>query len=353
MKPPVTVAVVGYGYWGPNLARNFGSQPGVELTAVCDADDERRHRASQRFPGLPVFRDAAEMVATVKPDALAIATPAATHVPLARMALEAGCDVLVEKPMALSAAECRELNTLAAERGRILMVGHTYLFSDAVQEILRIIRGGGIGEVRYVNCQRLNLGLFQPDINVVWDLAPHDLSIILEVMGGPPETVNCQGNAHVAREVEDVGNLSLRFSGNRFATVQCSWLEPRKVRQMTFVGTRGMIVFDDLEARDKIRIYDVRVECPPHYDNFGEFPYAYHYGDCRIPRIEQREPLAAMCDHFSRCVLERRTPNTCGERGADVVAVLEACQRSLRSDGAPVKLEPGGGIRPTALRSVS
>ena len=352
MKPPVTVAVVGFGYWGPNLARNFDAQPGTVLAAVCDADPERRHRAARRFPGAATYADAAEMIAATRPDAVAIATPAASHETLAQMALDAGCDVLIEKPMALTLAGARALARHAEARRQVLMVGHTYLYSDAIREVLRIIRGGGIGDVRYINCRRLNLGLFQPDINVVWDLAPHDLSIILEAMGCLPETVNCQGNAHVAPAVEDVGNLSLRFPGNRFATVQCSWLEPRKVRQTTFVGTRGMIVFDDLEPRDKIRIHDVRVECPPHYESFGEFAYSYHYGDCRIPRIDQKEPLATMCEHFIRCVRERRTPETDARSGGDVVAVLEACARSLRAGGAPVDLAADGSIQPTHLRAV-
>lgn len=352
MNRPITVGVVGYGYWGPNLARNFDSQEGVALVAICDTSPERLARAAARYPNVPRFGDLGELLAAVRPDALAIATPAASHEPLARRALEAGVDVLVEKPMALSSAACRSLADLAARHGRILMAGHTYLYSQAVREILRIIGSGGIGEVRYINCQRLNLGLFQPDINVVWDLAPHDISIILEVMGGLPETVNCQGNAHVSPGVEDVGNLSLHFAGNRFATVQCSWLEPRKVRQMTFVGTRGMIVFDDLEPRDKIRIYDVRVERPPHYETFGEFPYAYHYGDCRIPRIEQREPLAILCGHFGDCVRERRVPETGAENGAGVVAVLEACGRSLRAQGAPVVPDDVAACRRSALRAV-
>lgn len=352
MSEPVTIGIVGYGYWGPNLARNFESQTGTRLAAICDTADDRLARAAERFPGVPRFRSVDEMLAAVRPDALAIATPAASHETLAKQALEAGTDVLVEKPMGLSADGCRSLVDLATRNQRILMVGHTYLYSDAIREIHRIIGTGEIGEVRYINCQRLNLGLFQPDINVVWDLAPHDLSIILKLMGGLPETVNCQGNAHVAPGVEDVGNLSLHFAGNRFATVQCSWLEPRKVRQMTFVGTRGMIVFDDLEPRDKVRIYDVRVECPPHYESFGEFPYAYHYGECRIPRIQQREPLAALCEHFRDCVRERRQPETGGRDGLQVVAVLEACGRSLRSRGAPASLACDSEESAASLRVV-
>ena len=201
-------------------------------------------------------------------DALVVATPVGTHYALAKAALLAGKHVLVEKPMASSAEECRELIEIADREGLTLMVGHTYLYSEAVRKIIEIIESGDIGEVRYINCQRFNLGLFQQDINVAWDLAPHDLSIILRVMGGMPLVVNCQGNAHVNPEIEDVTNVSLTFAGRRFATVQSSWLEPRKVRQMTFVGTRKMIVYDDLEPLGKIRIYDVRVDCPPHYDTF-------------------------------------------------------------------------------------
>jgi predicted dehydrogenase len=186
------------------------------------------------------------------------------------------------------------------------MVGHTFLYSAPVRKIVEIVQAGDIGEIRYINSRRLNLGLFQKDINVAWDLAPHDISIILHVLGELPETVNCQGNAHVTPGIEDVTNISLSFRQKRFATIQSSWLEPRKVRDMTIVGTRRMIVYDDLQTHEKIRIYDVRVERPPHYDTFADFHYSYHYGDSYIPHIQQEEPLnASISSIASKTALSR------------------------------------------------
>jgi predicted dehydrogenase len=338
MKSTVSVGIAGYGYWGPNLARNFDGVPDTKVSAVCDFSPERLGHARVNQPQATGFDDFEAMLRQADLDAVVVATPARTHHALAKAALLAGKHVLVEKPMAASVVECEELIRIAADKRLTLMVGHTYLYSEAVLEIFRIIDSGDIGDLRYINCQRLNLGLFQQDINVAWDLAPHDLSIILRAMSSLPETVNCQGNAHINPDVEDVTNISLGFSGKRFASVQNSWLEPRKVRQMTFVGSRKMIVYDDLEPREKIRIYDVRVECPRHYNDFAEFQYSYHYGECRIPHLQQREPLRNMCAHFIDCILKGSLPDSCGTNGLEVVRVLEACTTSLRGKGLPVTL---------------
>jgi predicted dehydrogenase len=338
MKIPVSLGIAGYGYWGPNLARNFDALPDARVSAVCDLNARRLEHARKSQPQAALFGDFEAMLRLADLDAVAVAVPAAGHHALAKAALLAGKHVLVEKPMAVSGAQCRELIDIARREGLTLMVGHTYLYSEAVREILGIIASGDIGEVRYINCQRLNLGLFQSDINVAWDLAPHDLSIILRVMGGLPQVVNCQGHSQINPQVEEVANLSLTFGDDRFATVQSSWLEPRKVRQMTFVGNRKMIVYDDLEPHGKIRIYDVRVDCPRHYDDFAEFHYSYHYGECRIPHLEQREPLRNMCGHFIDCIRRGARPDSCGERGLEVVRVLEACTQSLRGQGRPVTL---------------
>lgn len=345
MSTSVSIGIAGYGYWGPNLARNFDSLPGAELVAVCDANPARLVHLRKTNPGVQPYAEFHEMLADPRIDAVAVATPVATHHRLAKAALMAGKHVLVEKPMAGSVEDCRDLIETAAFHGLTLMVGHTYLYSEAVRKILEIIASGDIGEVRYINCQRLNLGLYQQDINVAWDLAPHDLSIILRVMGSLPNTVNCQGNAHVNPEVEDVTNISLGFPGRGFATIQSSWLEPRKVRQMTFVGTKKMIIYDDLEPLGKLRIYDTRVDCPPHYDSFAAFQYSYHYGECRIPHLAQTEPLHRMCGHFVDCIRSKTRPETSGEDGMEVVRILEACSESLRMRGGPVSL-PGPDMPP-------
>jgi predicted dehydrogenase len=273
-------------------------------------------------------------------DAVVVAAPVRHHYSLAKASLLAGKHTLIEKPMASSSAECEELIEIAERNGLVLMVGHTFLYSAPVRKIAEIVQAGDIGEIRYINSRRLNLGLFQKDINVAWDLAPHDISIILHVLGEFPQTVNCQGNAHVTPGIEDVTNISLSFRQKRFATIQSSWLEPRKVRDMTIVGTRRMIVYDDLQTHEKIRIYDVRVERPPHYDTFADFHYSYHYGDSYIPHLQQEEPLKAECQHFLDCIERNASPLTSGHEGLQLVRILEAASSSLKNQGGPVMLSP-------------
>jgi predicted dehydrogenase len=346
MKPPLAVGVVGCGYWGPNLARSFNLDPRVHLVALCDRDEGRLGRVSKNYPQARAFHDFESMLDGVHLDAVVVATPVGTHHEIAKASLLAGKHVLVEKPMAANSLQCEELVRIASGTGCVLMVNHTYLYSPAVRRIAEIVHGGELGELKYINGQRLNLGLFQSDINVAWDLAPHDLSIVLLMMGELPVALNCQGNSHVNPGIEDVTNLSLTFPGQRFATIQSSWIEPRKVRQMTFVGTRKMITYDDLQPLEKIRIYDTRVECPPHYEDFAEFQYSYHYGDCYLPRIEQVEPLKVMCGHFIDCILSGDEPLSGGARGTEMVRLLEAASASLRAGGAPVAA--GSAFEPAA-----
>lgn len=336
MDKCLSIGVVGLGYWGPNLARNFAQLKGCRLGALCDVDLDRLEKTRSTHPGVPSYADYHEMLELADIDAVVVATPLLQHYSLTKMALHAGLHVLVEKPFASSAVECSELIDLAATSGLTLMVGHTFLYSSPIRMIRNLISNGELGDIRYINSQRLNLGLFQKDINVVWDLAPHDISIILHLLESTPSSVNCQGNAHITPGIEDISNLSLHFESGQFATVQSSWLEPRKVRQMTIVGTQRMIVYDDIEPMEKIRIYDARVEKPPHYDNFGEFQYAYHYGDSYIPRIEQSEPLRQMCQHFIESVQSGALPLSCGNSGLKVVRILEACTESLKLNGGVV-----------------
>jgi predicted dehydrogenase len=207
-----------------------------------------------------------------------------------------------------------------------------------VKKIKEIISYGDIGEIRYISSRRLNLGLFQKDINVTWDLAPHDISIVLYILGELPASVNCWGRAHITHGIEDVTSLCLNFQDDRFATIQSSWLDPRKVRDMTIVGTKRMIVYDDVEPLEKLRVYDARVDVPPHYDTFGEFQYSYHYGDSYIPYIKQEEPLKVECQHFVDCIRKSEMPVTNGKFGLDVVKVLEASSKSLLQKGAMVSM---------------
>ena len=303
---------------------------------MCDVSTKRLKHMRSLYADVEGMTDFNHLLNGVGLDAVVVAAPVKHHFPLAKAALEAGKHVLIEKPMASTSEECEELNAIAGKNGLTLMIGHTFLYSAPVRKIIEIVQAGDIGEILYINARRLNLGLFQKDINVAWDLAPHDLSIILSILGESPLTVNCQGNAHVTPGIEDVTNISLSFRHKRFATVQSSWLEPRKIREMTIVGTRRMIVYDDLQPLEKLKIYDVRVERPPHYDSFAEFQYSYHYGDSYIPHLKQEEPLKTECQHFLDCIEKGAKPVSSGIEGLELVRILEAASVSLKNSGAPV-----------------
>jgi predicted dehydrogenase len=344
MNKQVNVGVVGYGYWGPNLVRNFRSLPECQLVGVCDLSEKRLKQLGATYPDVRQETAFARMVSDKSIDALVIATSARLHFSMARDCIEAGKHVLIEKPMACSTAECDELIHLAKKKGVVLMVGHTFLYSAPVRKIKEIIDNHDIGELRYIAARRLNLGLFQKDINVTWDLAPHDISIILHVMQEMPQSVNCRGSASITPGIEDMTSMSLQFTKERSAIIHSSWHDPRKVREMTIVGSKRMIVYDDILPLEKIKVYDVRVERPPHYNTFAEFQYAYHYGDTYSPYIKQDEPLRVECQHFLDCIISGRKPLTNGQAGRDVVQVLEAASMSLKERGAPIDIAPLTGV---------
>jgi predicted dehydrogenase len=340
MKKKLQLGVVGCGYWGPNLIRNFHSLEECRLRAMCDASEDRLRHLHSLYPDVEGLTDFNQLIKRSDIDAIAIATPVRLHFAMAKAALEAGKHVLIEKPMARSVAECAELNELAARRGLVLMIGHTFLYSAPVRRIKEIIDQNDIGDLRYISARRLNLGLFQKDINVAWDLAPHDISIILHIMQEQPHSVNCRGAALITKGIEDVTSMTLNFAHQRSAIIHSSWHDPRKVREMTIVGSRRMIVYDDIAAQEKIKIYDVRVECPPHYDTFAEFHYAYHYGDTYSPYVKQDEPLRTECRHFIESIVNGTKPLTSGVEGMEIVRILEASSASLKANGAPVSLVP-------------
>ena len=244
--------------------------------------------------------------------------------------------------MAASSEECEELIDIAREKGLVLMTGHTFLYSPAVRKIKEIVDSGDLGDIRYICARRLNLGLFQKDINVAWDLAPHDISIIQHIIGEQPVSVNCRGSAHVTPGIEDVTTMCLSFRRQQTAIIHSSWLDPRKVREMTIVGSRRMVVYDDVAPLEKIRVFDARVERPPHYDTFAEFHYAYHYGDVHVPYIKQEEPLKTECQHFLDCINQGTIPLTDGKQGLELVRILEASSQSLQRGGASVNLSDRG-----------
>jgi len=337
-KRVITVGVVGCGYWGPNLIRNFRQSPDCRLKVLCDASEARLKHMRGLYPEVSITQRYEDLLNDSQIEAVVIATPVRFHYTMAKAALGAGKHVFIEKPMARTEAEAAELVVLADQSGLVLMIGHTFLFSPAVRRMKEIIQAGDIGEVRYISARRVNLGLFQKDINVAWDLAPHDISILLHLLDEMPLSVSCQGSAHVTRGIEDVTMMNLTFRNNRCGFIHNSWLDPKKVRQMTVVGSKRMIVYDDTEPLEKLKIYDTRVEVPPHYDTFAEFSYSYHYGDAYVPYVKQDEPLKLECQHFLQCIVEGGMPITNGRLGLEVVKILEASSQSLRQNGASVSL---------------
>jgi predicted dehydrogenase len=338
MNKQIKVGVVGCGYWGPNLVRNFRSLPNCSLEMMCDVSEQRLKHLRSLYPDVKGEKDFDHLLNGAGLDAVVIATAVRLHYTMAKASLLAGKHTFIEKPMATSSHECEELVQIAEEKGLVLMVGHTFLYSPVVRKIKEIVDSGDLGEIRYIAARRLNLGLYQKDINVAWDLAPHDISIILHIMDELPLSVNCRGVAHVTPGIEDVTSMCLSFKKNRSAIIHNSWLDPRKIREMTIVGSRRMIVYDDVAQLEKLRVFDARVERPPHYDTFAEFQYAYHYGDMYVPYIKQEEPLKAECQHFLDCIRNDTTPMTSGRQGLELVRILEASSASLKHNGAAVDL---------------
>jgi predicted dehydrogenase len=338
-EPLRGLAVIGLGYWGPNWVRNFQQGQFARRIVACDLDETRRKHVSQLYSDLETTSRFEDVLSDPDIEGIVVATPVSTHYKMARRALEANKSVLVEKPLSTSSQEAQELLDLARERKKILMVGHTFEYSAPVLKMREIIASGELGDVFYVSSVRANLGLFQRDVNVTWDLATHDISIILNLMGGRmPEAVSCQGESHYGNGIEDVAMLTLRFERNIIAFVHVSWLDPDKIRRTTVVGSRKMLVYDNLATQEKIRIYDKGVTAQKYYDTFGDFQFSYRYGDIQIPRIEEREPLRCECEHFVKCIRTGATPTTDGANGLRVVSVLEAANYSLRRGGLMVPL---------------
>lgn len=333
------IGVVGCGYWGPNLVRNFSALNDCRVAKLCDADSNRLASVASLYPDIDLTTKYSELVEDSDIDAVVIATPVRFHFQMAMQSLLAGKHTLVEKPMVRSVREGKVLIDTANRHDLVLMTGHTFVYSPAVRKMREIIASGELGDIQYLSARRLNLGLFQKDINVAWDLAPHDISIILFVMQDQPVSVNCQGKAHVNPNIEDITNMTLNYSNGKMATIQSSWLDPNKVRDMTVVGSKKMLVYDDIEPMEKIKIYDKHVEMPDYYNTFAEFHYSYHYGDMYAPYIKQYEPLKRECQHFLDCIRTGQKSESGGPEALKVVQVLEAASESLRAHGGEVALE--------------
>lgn len=335
----VEVAVVGIGGWGKNLARNYSQVPEANLRYVCDLDQAKLDQAARQYPASRLTRSFQELLDDQELQAIVIATTAPSHYPLCRQALEAGKDVYVEKPFTLDVAHADELIRIAAARKRVLMVGHLLEYHPVVNRLRDMIRNGELGQVYYIYAQRLNLGTVRGDENALWNFAPHDISSILYMLGQEPTDVSARGQCYLQKDIEDVVFLSLNFANKAMAHIQVSWLDPHKTRKITIVGSRKMAVFDDLEANEKLRIYDKGAQVNTDYDSFAEY-VGLRFGDILVPYIKVSEPLRLECLHFLECVKTRRKPISDGHDGLRVVKVLDAAQRSLKTNGEPVAIAP-------------
>lgn len=336
----VGVALVGLGYWGPALARNLAAASRSRLLHLVDLDVERAARArAQLGSDAAAHADLAAALADSEVDAVAIATPAATHHELAAAALRAGKHVLVEKPLAMTVPQCRELEALAAERDRVLMVGHVFRFNPAVERIKQAIDAGELGELLYVHSRRVNLGRVQADINALWSFAPHDISILDYWMDAEPVSIAARGFCYIQKHVEDVIFCTLEYPGGRGAHMHISWLDPRKVREMTVVGSRRMAVFDDVSPDAKVRLYDSSVSTSPAPPtSFADWQVDIRHGDVSIPRLPWREPLRSEVEHFLACILDGEQCRVPGRDGRAVTRAIVAAQLSLQRGGVAVDL---------------
>jgi len=328
----VRVGVIGCGYWGPNLIRNFVELPNSNVVAVADLQEDRLKRIQTTYPQIGVSRDYHELFA-MGLDAVVIATPPPSHYPIAKECMQNGLHVLVEKPLTIDSQQAEELCQISQQSDRVLMVGHTFEFNSAVQALKQLIQSGELGDIYYVDTARLNLGLFQRGLNVLWDLAPHDISILLYLLDVAPVSVRAQGMSCVLKDTHDIAYMNLVFPDHLLAHVHVSWLDPCKVRRVTVVGSKKMVVYNDIEAQEKLRIYDKGVVTNDFPSSYADFMLSYRYGDVVIPNIKLVEPLRQECMHFVDCIVNHKTPCTCGEEGLKVVRVLEAAQRSLLNSG--------------------
>lgn len=331
------VGIVGVGYWGPNLVRNFNNIEGCDVDAICDLDQRNLDNIKRLCPEVSTFHDFDTMIDSGI-DAVVIATPTATHFGLAKRALEKGIHVFVEKPLTVESTESQQLIEIAKENNLVLFVGHIFLHSAPVQKLRELIASGELGNIHYISCKRLNLGPVRTDVSSLYDLATHDISIVLHLLGVQPTSVSCQGLDHLKEGIHDVVNLTMNFPGNRLGMVHCSWLDPRKERLITVVGDKKMAIYDDL-SQEKIRVYDKGINKHSKSGDLADFQLSYRHGDMYSPWIDQQEPLKTECSEFIRCIQTGEVPKTDGQNGLAVVEVLEAANESLKLDGAPVEID--------------
>jgi len=334
----IKVGVIGHGYWGPNLVRNFMLAPGSAVSAVCDQREERLTQLRKLYPNLSIYTDAGELINDTNVDAVVVATPVSSHFDLAMAALKAGKHVLVEKPIASNSDQSVQLIDEAARRNLVLMVDHTFVYTDAVRKMRELILTGALGEIYYYDAVRVNLGLFQHDVNVIWDLAIHDLSIMDYVLPSKPVAISATGISHVPGQPENVAYITLFFANTQIAHVHVNWLTPVKVRHTLIGGSEKMILYDDLDPSDKLKVYDKGITVTPGPEAVYKMLVSYRSGDMWAPRLDNTEALQTEALHFIDCVNHSRPPETDGPAGLRMVKMIEAAERSLRDRGRLVQI---------------
>jgi predicted dehydrogenase len=332
------VGVIGHGYWGPNLVRNFMEAQGSTVVGVADLSAERLAPLAARYPSMRLTTDYRELLADPRVEAIVVATPVATHFELAMAALRAGRHVLVEKPLAANSEQGLRLVDEAERRGLVLMVDHTFVYTGAVRKIREMISSGALGEIYYYDSVRINLGLFQHDVNVIWDLAVHDLSIMDYVLPGRPSAVSATGISHLPGQPENVAYITLFFPGRQIAHVHVNWLTPVKVRRTLIGGSEKMIVYDDLEPSEKLKVYDKGVTVGQHPEDVYELLVSYRSGDMWAPRLDATEALRIEAAQFIQCVEGRACPESDGRAGLRIIRIMEAAEESVRARGRLVEL---------------
>lgn len=335
----IRVGVIGHGYWGPNLVRNFMVAPGSVVTRVCDLREERLTPLRKLYPGLKTCSQAAELVNDPEIDAVVIATPVSSHFDLAMSALSAGKHVLIEKPLAARSDQARKLIDEAAARKLVLLVDHTFVYTDAVRKMRELIASGELGEIYYYDAVRVNLGLFQHDVNVIWDLAIHDLSIMDYVLPAKPVAISATGISHVPGQPENVAYITLFFANSQIAHIHVNWLTPVKVRHTLIGGSEKMILYDDLEPSEKLKVYDKGIRVTPGVEDVYRMLVSYRSGDMWAPRLDNTEALQTEALHFIDCVETGRQPETDGLAGLRMVRMIEAAETSLRDRGGLVEIQ--------------
>lgn len=347
----VQLGLIGTGYWGPNVARSLVENGKGQLRWLCDLNAESLERTAARHPGVKTTHDFTEMLADPEVEAVAISTPTSSHFAIAKAALEAGKHVLIEKPITATTAEAEALTKLAEKNGRIVMVGHVFMYNAGIRAVKDLIATGEIGDVHYISFERSNLGPVRTDVNALWDLASHDISILCDLMSRPPDAVSATGQSFLNPGIEDVVFATFAYADGPQAHVHASWLNPRKVRHMTVVGSKKMILWDDLEMKAPVKVIDKHVEFPTPGqggDTYIDFKTLCVEGDTHIPQVAARPPLQVECEHFLECIRSGTTPRSDGNNGAAVVRILEAATESLHRNGAYINCD--GSLKPLPQR---